>query len=330
MQASERLKFEQSCRECLVPQPIVEDHSSGDLICTGCGLVLEARGIDETSEWRTFGNSDKETGADPNRVGGPVNALLTGGGLGTVIGKADDGKAGIGAALSRAAARVDNPDRQLISAFRGITSICDSLGLDSSVKDRACELYKRIIDSKSIKGRNPQAVQAATVYIACRQEQKAKTFKEVCGATTSTNKTEIGRAYKAIVNVFDRGTLFKPEAHTIHAGQYIVPFCHNLGLSHDLQKAARQAIELVTDPMRSYSNSPWYGKSPISIAAAVIYMLSLVGSPSDHCMPDRIALITGVAEVTLMASYRDLCTVSEEIIPSWYSTPEKVKSLLNA
>jgi len=47
-------------------------------------------------------------------------------------------------------------------------------------------------------------------------------------------------------------------------------------------------------------------------------------------MPERIALITGVAEVTLMASYRDLCTASEEIVPSWYSAPEKVKAKLHA
>lgn len=330
MQSSERLKYEQSCLECLAPHPIVEDHASGDLVCTGCGLVLESRGIDESSEWRTFGNGEKEGGADPSRVGGPVNALLSGGGLGTVIGRSDDGKSVGGSALARAAARVENPDKHLLVAFRGIGNITDNLGLNHVVKDRACELYKRIIESKSVKGRNPLAVQAATVYVACRQEQKVKTFKEVCGATPSTNKTEIGRAYKAIVKVFEREKLFKPQSQTIHADQYIPRFCHSLGLSHELQKVSRQVVETATDPLRSYSKSPWYGKSPISIAAAVIYMMSLLGAQKDRCTSEKISLITGVSEVTLMASFKDLCTAAEELIPASYASPEKVRRLLHS
>lgn len=131
--------------------------------------------------------------------------------------------------------------------------ISDRLGLDSAVKDRACELYKRFIDSGSMEGRKTQAVEAATVYLACRQEQRAKTLEEVWRAISSANETEVGCAYKAIVRVSDFWTPLKPQGQTIHADRYIVPFCHSLGVSHDLQKAARQAIEVVTDPTRFYS-----------------------------------------------------------------------------
>ena len=44
-------------------------------------MVVEAHVIDERSEWRTFGDKEgRDGGADPNRVGGPVNHLLSDGG----------------------------------------------------------------------------------------------------------------------------------------------------------------------------------------------------------------------------------------------------------
>ena len=86
----EAAKFSQICRNCAKPTAIIEDHSQGDLVCTECGLVLESRVVDESSEWRTFSDSDKG-GVDPNRTAGPTNRMLTNGGLGTSIGKNPDG-----------------------------------------------------------------------------------------------------------------------------------------------------------------------------------------------------------------------------------------------
>ena len=41
------------CPECRDPNPkIVEEFSSGDLVCGGCGLVLGDRIVDTRSEWR--------------------------------------------------------------------------------------------------------------------------------------------------------------------------------------------------------------------------------------------------------------------------------------
>ena len=69
----EAAKFSQICRNCAKPTAIIEDHQQGDLVCTECGLVLESRVVDESSEWRTFSDSDK-AGVDPNRTAGPTIA----------------------------------------------------------------------------------------------------------------------------------------------------------------------------------------------------------------------------------------------------------------
>ena len=41
------------CPDCRDPVPnIVEEYSSGDLVCGSCGLVLGDRIVDDRSEWR--------------------------------------------------------------------------------------------------------------------------------------------------------------------------------------------------------------------------------------------------------------------------------------
>ena len=108
----------------------------------GCGLVVEAHIIDERSEWRTFGDKDKE-GDDPSRVGGAANALYEDGGLGTTIGRmAGDG--GASHALGRMHARQNAQARQLRGAFGAIAEMCSKLNQSDAVKAAACEVYKNV------------------------------------------------------------------------------------------------------------------------------------------------------------------------------------------
>jgi transcription initiation factor TFIIB len=91
-------RFEQICDNCQVPTQLVEDHAAGDLVCSvrgyprsfgsgsgargadgrlgarvqECGLVLEARTIDESTEWRTFSNNVRSS-----RRMGPLLTLAT-------------------------------------------------------------------------------------------------------------------------------------------------------------------------------------------------------------------------------------------------------------
>lgn len=101
---------------------MVFDHSAGDAVCSECGLVLESRSIDETSEWRTF--ADDSGDHDPNRVGGPVNPLLSDSALSTVISLGGNGSAG-DASLARLQNRGGDPDRAILLAFKTISTMAD-------------------------------------------------------------------------------------------------------------------------------------------------------------------------------------------------------------
>ncbi|CAN1256227.1 Transcription initiation factor IIB-2, partial [Linum perenne] len=260
------------CSDCKRQTEVVFDHSAGDTVCSECGLVLESHSIDETSEWRTFANESGDN--DPVRVGGPTNPLLADGGLSTVIAK-PNGASGdfLSSSLGRWQNRGSNPDRGLILAFKTIATMSDRLGLVATIKDRANEIFKRVEDQKSSRGRNQDALLAACLYIACRQEDKPRTRR----------------------------------------------FCSNLGMTNQAMKAAQESVQK--------SEEFDIRRSPISIAAAVIYIITQL---SDDKKPLRdISLATGVAEGTIRNSYKDLYPHVSKIIPVWYAKEEDLKNLSN-
>lgn len=230
------------CSDCKKHTEVVFDHSAGDTVCSECGLVLESHSIDETSEWRTFANESNDN--DPVRVGGPTNPLLSDGGLSTVISK-PNGTTGdyLSSSLGRWQNRGSNPDRGLILAFKTIATMADRLGLVSTIKDRASEIYKKVEDQKSSRGRNQDAILAACLYIACRQEDKPRTVKEICSVANGATKKEIGRAKEYIVKQLESEMGQAVEMGTIHAGDFLRRFCSNLGMNNQAMKAAQEAVQ---------------------------------------------------------------------------------------
>ncbi|KAK7278933.1 hypothetical protein RJT34_23972 [Clitoria ternatea] len=304
------------CSDCKKETEVVFDHSAGDTVCSECGLVLESHSIDETSEWRTFANESGDN--DPVRVGGPSNPLLTDGGLSTVIAKPNGGSGEfLSSSLGRWQNRGSNPDRALLLAFKTIATMSDRLGLVATIKDRANEIYKRVEDQKSSRGRNQDALLAACLYIACRQEDKPRTVKEICSVANGATKKEIGRAKEYIVKQLGLENGQSVEMGTIHAGDFMRRFCSNLGMNNQAVKAAQEAVQK--------SEEFDIRRSPISIAAAVIYIITQL---SDDKKPLKdISLATGVAEGTIRNSYKDLYPHVSKIIPNWYAKEEDLKNL---
>ncbi|GMY16246.1 transcription initiation factor IIB-like [Fagus crenata] len=307
------------CPECKRPTEVVLDHSAGDTVCSECGLVLEAHSIDETSEWRTFANESGDN--DPVRVGGPSNPLLADGGLSTVISSrpnnANSNADVLSSSLGRWQNRGSNPDRSLIQAFKAIASMSDRLGLVATIKDRANEIYKKVEDQKPLRGRNQDAILAACLYIACRQEDKPRTVKEICSVANGATKKEIGRAKEFIVKQLEVEMGQSMEMGTIHAGDFLRRFCSHLGMTNQAVKAAQEAVQK--------SEELDIRRSPISVAAAVIYMITQLSD--DKKLLKDISLSTGVAEGTIRNSYKDLHPYAARLIPSWYAKEEDLRNL---
>ena len=193
------------------------------------GLVLESRVIDESSEWRTFSDSDKG-GADPSRTAGPTNRMLSGGGGGTSIGKNPDGT--YNQTLTRLHNSGRNPDRPMLAAFGKINELADHLGMTNVVKDGACDIFRMVVKpGQPMLGKSLNAMYAACLYISCRQEGTNRTFKEICGGATGTTVKEIGKCYKHVVKAID-GLNTQMMEQMITPEKLVNRFCGNLGLAN--------------------------------------------------------------------------------------------------
>lgn len=283
--------------------PLVEDYRAGDMVCSACGLVVGDRVVDVGSEWRTFSNEKSNT--DPSRVGGSENPLLNGTDLTTVIGRATGDAAfdESGNAKYHNRRNMSSSDRALVTAFREISNMADRINLTKTITDRANLLFKQVHDGKTLKGRSNDAIASACLYIACRQEGVPRTFKEIC-AISKVSKKEIGRCFKLILKALET------SVDLITTGDFMSRFCSNLGLPPVVQRAAthiaRKAVELDIVP----------GRSPISVAAAAIYMASQASVEKKN--QKEIGDIAGVADVTIRQSYKLMLTRAAELFPDGF------------
>lgn len=276
---------------------LIEDHRAGDMVCPECGLVVGDRIVDVGTEWRSFNN--EKSCSDPSRVGAPENSLLSGSDLSTTILAGPSGNNEL-ANLQRK--NVNNSDRQLIQAFGVIREMSERIHLPKSIQDQANKVFKDVLDTKALKGRNYEAIAAACLYIACRKEGVPRTFKEIC-AISRTSKKEIGRCFKLIVKALETNLTH------ITGDQFMSRFCANLDLPPPLQTLATQIARKAVDMDLTA------GRSPISIAAAAIYMASQA-SETHKRSAKEIGEIAGAAEVTIKQTYKLLYPKAASLFPS--------------
>ena len=283
--------------------PLIEDHAAGDMICPACGLVVGDRVIDVSSEWRTFSNSDGGNKNDPSRVGASGDPLLDGSDLSTFIALPDRSSAlkGGDGGTHRSRPVLTSAKRALLTAFRAISEMADRMNMSRVVSDRAKLYFKQTQESGRVKFGHYDAIAAACLFIACRQEGVARTFKEIC-AVSGTSAKIMGRYYYKIRPIL--GIQVQQSSMT----DFIPRFCSQLDLPMPVQMAvsyvARTAVE--TDVFSR--------RSPLSVVAAAIY---LVCQASDAKKTSQeVGEVAGVADVTIRQVYKLMLARAEHLFPA--------------
>ncbi|KAH7330110.1 cyclin-like protein [Rhexocercosporidium sp. MPI-PUGE-AT-0058] len=322
---SENLNMTMICKDCKeVPPNLVEEFSSGDMVCGSCGLVLGDRIVDTRSEWRTFANDDQGND-DPSRVGDGANPLLNGSQLTTTISFQD------GNARSRDLMRTQNKSsndkatKGLLAAYKEIGAHCDAVNIPKNVSDTAKHLFKLVDDAKAFKGKSQEAIIAGCIFIACRQCGVPRTFREIY-ALTKVSKKDIGRTFKVLEKFFANDSEDKAKAasngllpssdtyqttSSTNASELCVRYCSQLGLSRQSFVKVSQGL---AEKMSTVGDLA--GRSPLSVAAACIYMASyLLGRPKS---PKEISAVAGVSDGTIRTAYKYLYQERERLIePEW-------------
>jgi transcription initiation factor TFIIB len=288
---------------------LIEDHRAGDLICTQCGLVVGERLIDVGTEWRSF--SDERSGNDPSRVGAPDNPLLSGANLSTTIAVAF-GSEGDRALANAQRKLISSSDRQMTQALMLIREMSEKISLPRSIQDRAAKRFKEVLESKALRGKSNEAQAAACLYIACREEGVPRTFKEIC-AVSKVSKKEIGRCFRLITKTLET------NLDLITSADFMSRFCGNLSLPYPVQVAATRVAK------KAVEMDLVAGRSPISIAAAAIYMASQASSEKRPAK--EIGEIAGVAEDTIRQTYRLLLPKALDLFPADFRFDTPVEHL---
>lgn len=314
------------CQEC-GSTDIVEDWQQGNSVCRGCGLVCQERLFDLSSEWRNFG---AEEGDDPNRVGGPVNPLLESG-LGTDIGAAPKGAGGnrsmMGLKNAQHKHAVSAADKVMLDVMQRIDRMCDRLSLQRAVANRAKELFKRYQDhltleddgvtrKRSLREEEVKQIVAATLFIACRNEKGARSYKEICGLTM-VSKRDIGQMAKKIEVVF-------PDAKTAYqrgTEDFVTRFCNSLNLPRATMHVADQVAKAARE------QEGVYGKTYVTIAAASIFLVCTLSEEKCRRTEKQISAVTGVAEVTIRSTYRLILPHVKKVLPADFNLSRPLTEL---
>ncbi|KAF2644603.1 transcription initiation factor-like protein iib [Massarina eburnea CBS 473.64] len=301
------------CPDCKeLPPNLVENFSSGDTICGSCGRVLSEHNLDYRSEWRTFSNDDQNND-DPSRVGDAANPLLHGSQLQTEISFGDGNMRHRDLARAQNKNNLDKTNKSLQTAYSSIGAYCDTLQMSRTVADTAKILFKMADDAKIFKGKSQDAVIAACIFIACRQEGVGRSFREIF-KLTNVSKKEIGRTYKTLESFVHQqqlkdgsgnkaagsGAVINSSAfkHTqaTSAAELIIRACSKLGLDNTTSIVAQECAERVT------ANHVAAGRSPLSITGACIYLVAnIMGHPKT---PKEIGQAVDVSDGTIRTAYK--------------------------
>lgn len=172
------------CKEC--PANVIEEYSSGDMVCGSCGFCLPGRIVCQEVEWRHFsGENDAADYYDPSRIGAAANPLLHGSQLQTSIGCSSSLLAAAAANISTTtSARTrtlqraqeatmavdanDKSNKKLQTRYSEISALCEGMSLTRDVVNTAQYYYNLVDDAKYLsRGYKPIAVIAGCVFIAC-------------------------------------------------------------------------------------------------------------------------------------------------------------------
>ena len=289
------------CPNCRSESSILTDFTSGQVACSNCGVVLDDRIIDETSEWRNF-SGDSCGNSDPNRVGGPINPYLDDSNLSTAIStKSSSGT------LSRWKFRsFGSGNRSLMRGFKKLEDFSFKLDLHNIIIDKSKDTLKKIEESKKLKGRSLDCVLAAVIFHACRQCQAPRTIKEIIQAL-NLSKKDVSRCYNSIKKI-----ICSPfDVPIINSTIGLVStYCNKLEIPNEIKKASIDIAEEVC------KREIIAGRNPSTVATAAIIFAFRLFDFTKITKRD-ISEMSKVTENTTQSAYIQLIEYKNDICPKY-------------
>lgn len=301
------------CTDC-GSNKIAEKYRDGIVVCTACGLVLDR--IIESSSSPIYNKEDMQ---NKSTSGPPISILRADYGLSTDISSTSrDAYGGKISSLTRQKMRrlrwvnsrtSKSEIRNLRTALRELKRLAASLNLPQETQSTASFFYRRALKAKLIRGRSINSMIAAAVYLAARKHNFAIVLKDL-EESSSVDKKIIARCMR----VYMMELKIKPKIS--NALDMIPRLSSKLELT---QETENQAREILADARRGKLD---VGKSPMSIAAAAIYLACLrTGERRTQQMVADAAMTTPVTLRNRFRAISEALTIDVEVRRGAAATP---------
>ena len=289
---------------------LVDDTDNGEIICSGCGIVMAEHMEDHGPDAKSNSLEDKMKLA---RATGQTSYSQHDLGITTEIsiGTKDFSGKKINAEMASQMHRLgkwqqrvrvsSSRDRRLSTILAKISEICQNSSLPKNVIETASLIY-RGLDGKNIqvKGKSVVSISAAVVYMACKQcdviRSLEEILREVCHVRDVKSKTKLAsRYYRMLVMELGANT-----APIVTMDKYISKIANMTNTETRVERLSLEIAEKTKD--RNLAD----GKAPNGIAAAYLYVASILLGQS--VLQRDISSVSGVTEVTIRNRCKEILT----------------------
>ena len=297
----------QCCPEC--QSSLVDDVQNGEIICSGCGVVVADQMADYGPESKSSSLEEKMKLA---RATGQTTYSQHDLGIATEI--SISAKDFSGKTINSQVAnqmhnlrkwqqrvRVSSPrERRLANVLTKIGETCQNLSLPKNVLETASIIYRSLDGQIEVKGKSVVSISVATIYMACKQCGVVRSLEEickvVCAAKDVKSKTKLAAKYYRTM-VMEMGPATAP---VITMDKYISKIAN---LTQTDVRVERLALEISE---KTRNNNLADGKAPNGIAAAYLYVASIL--LGQNVIQRDISSVAGVTEVTIRNRCKEILT----------------------
>jgi len=301
----------QKCSAC--ESSLIDDTINGEIICSGCGIVVAEQMEDYGPEVRSTRLEDKMKLA---RATGQTTYSQHDLGIATEIsiGTKDFSGKTINSEIANQMTNLrkwqkrvrisSSRDRRLSNVLGKISEVGQNCSLPKNVVETASKIY-RSFDGKHIqvKGKSVLSISAAVIYLACKQCAVVRSLEEIIEGTTPKKEAKAkiklaSRYYRTFM--MELGTVTAP---VVTMDKYISKIANMTNTDTRVERLALEIAEKTKN--RSISD----GKAPNGIAAAYLYVSSILLGQS--ILQRDVSSVSGVTEVTIRNRCKEILSNSK-------------------
>ncbi|MGI0059627.1 MAG: transcription initiation factor IIB, partial [Nitrosotalea sp.] len=270
---------------------VVTDDHSGEILCSGCGLVLVEKTTVAGPEQQTFTSEEYFA---KSRTGAKTSLAINDMGLSTVIGKTNKDASGhlLSGGMDKTFDRLrmwDNRSKSksfetsMRSAFNLINTVKTKLAIPDAIIEEAAYLYRKA-KVKKTRGWEIDCLALASLYLSCRMANTPRTIPDIASSGNVSIK-DLSRHVRMLIDILD----LKIESY--NSSDFVARMGSTVGIT---EKSCRDALAILSKTTETgYSE----GKNPMALTAAALYVACIING--EKFTQIEIAKAAGISNVSL-------------------------------